>query len=464
MATPKRPQQQQQQQEQLQKYTTVGSIYNPSAIPLQPPTRRGRTAKWLPHTDFTTSRASLYASRNQPISPSTDSNSRPLLRYSPLQQNSARAVSPPTSAVGSNKLPVPHSSSFSNTVPFVLPAESDMVEGQDVSEDDETLKAFSVKTLANLASYPNPHQKGAQRLLSCRPSAPLASLRGARSDPQGLVTSFGSDGVGEYDVQPPQGQSIYDSILSNGMGAPQPLKAGPPGLRQHKSSNVPLQRYSSPMHTVTSIQQPQAVDESTTSQMTVAQKFPRQARYALGPDFNPCYSEGEGPTKSVLGIQYITKKPAVTDTLPADKAAEYYYNNHLPSDFNYATASISRDWTRDYPLNWFGQSWLRSQDNIWAHQNKINRDWYEGSGMMNKSMATALCEKNRRDMERTIGVERKPEREDKQAIQKISISQAKAMPLSEHAMPLISMAYQTLINHPEFTQDSRLPKFPPYII
>lgn len=457
-------QQQEQQQEHMQKYTTVGSIYNPSAVPLQPPTRRGRAVKWPAHTDFATSRASPYASRNQPTSPSTDPNSRSLLQYSPLQQNSARAVSPTASAVGSNSLRVPHSDSFSAANVFcVPPVESDMVEEQDVSENDETLKTFSVKTLANLASYPNPHQRGAQRLLSCRPSAPLASLRGARSDPLGLVTPLGSDGVGEYDAQPPQEQSIYDSILSNGLGAPQPLKAGPPGLRQHKSSNAPPLRYSSPVYTPTSLQQAQAGVESTTSHTTVAQQSSQQARYALDPNARLRYSsEAEGPMTSILGMQSTAKKLPIADTLPADTATEYYEDKHLPTDFNYVTAPISQDWTRHYPLNRFGQSKVRPQDDMQAHRNKINLDWYEGSAMMNKSMATALREKSRRDLERTIGIKSKSKREGRQASQKISVAEANAMPVSEHAKPLISMAYQTLINHPEFTQDSQLPSFPPY--
>lgn len=57
-------------------YTTVGSVYNPQSQPLQPPVRRGRTVKGL----------FPYKSES-PAGP-------PQLQYTPLQQNSDRAVSP----------------------------------------------------------------------------------------------------------------------------------------------------------------------------------------------------------------------------------------------------------------------------------------------------------------------------------------------------------------------------------
>lgn len=57
-------------------YTTVGSVYNPQSQPLQPPVRRGRTVK------------SLFPYKNE--SPGTPSQ----LQYTPLQQNYDRAISP----------------------------------------------------------------------------------------------------------------------------------------------------------------------------------------------------------------------------------------------------------------------------------------------------------------------------------------------------------------------------------
>jgi hypothetical protein len=85
---------QQQQQQQRPIYTTAGTLWKPeSAKPIRPPVRRGRASlgtsglagvdQWLLHSSHDGGNA-VYSRPQPDIAP----------RYSPLQQNNDRAVSP----------------------------------------------------------------------------------------------------------------------------------------------------------------------------------------------------------------------------------------------------------------------------------------------------------------------------------------------------------------------------------
>lgn len=124
-------------------------------------------------------------------------------------------------------------------------------------EDEEELTRmsnYSVKTLTSLASYPNPHQKMAQRALdraretfkaaaeASRPISPAISrqgLDGAGVPPTSY--SLGRESSDYYSRVPRNAHinnSTRSSVLSSGPGAPQPLTAGPPGQRQYKASTL----------------------------------------------------------------------------------------------------------------------------------------------------------------------------------------------------------------------------------
>lgn len=127
---------------------------------------------------------------------------------------------------------------------------------QKEEEDLAQFNNYSVKTLTNLASYPNPNQKMAQKCLDrARKTyklAPGASRPASRNSPRpgfdgaGAPASapFGGGGGGReqsaYYSRVPRNahmtSSTRSSVLSNGPGAPQPLTAGPPGQRQYKAS------------------------------------------------------------------------------------------------------------------------------------------------------------------------------------------------------------------------------------
>ncbi|KAK2057939.1 hypothetical protein LY76DRAFT_616850 [Colletotrichum caudatum] len=313
-----------QQDAPKQTYTTAGTIYNPSnSQPLQPPVRRGRTLKWPPvgaaASDLSLFPKSVLAGlplKPQNLGPkSTSPLPYQIPQYSPLQQNYDRAISPVTdnsrgspndsdvSSLPSSRIPSYNMSSIQvSSVDGVMPtsAVGNRVDAESSGdEDDEStgenpLKNFTVKGLQNLASYPNPNQKRAQKtLLRARPGATPAPSTGnvsrtatpsygtrffdtpdvvkdganspglfhsAKTDPNAVLKLQADQRpIRDLDIPwrangatppPPPGlfpahnvqrsipHSTYKSTLATGPGAPRPLTAGPPGQRQYRTSTL----------------------------------------------------------------------------------------------------------------------------------------------------------------------------------------------------------------------------------
>jgi len=179
-------------------YTTVGSVYNPQPQPLQPPIRRGRAAKPL----FS------YNSESTP--------SHPPPRYTPLQQNSDRAISPARvppwilsflssdHAYGLLAYDSREETLAGNGAPQPLAEASIMRDGDtgvirqqvakrnartvvDTAADSDgevderitgAISRMNINSLVNLASYPNPMQRAAQKKLASHraPPEPLTAV------------------------------------------------------------------------------------------------------------------------------------------------------------------------------------------------------------------------------------------------------------------------------------------------
>ena len=165
-------------------YTTAGTIYNPSSSqPLQPPTRRGRSAKWSTgqNSDLCLFPKTLLAgftmqATNGSLLATT------LQQYTPLQQNYDRAVSPlseldhaahfeaiQTPRMRSGNIPAPLSFLFPDKdderdvakAKLAVDEYANFSNDEDADEDDddqgmEALMNMTVKSLNNLASYPQP--------------------------------------------------------------------------------------------------------------------------------------------------------------------------------------------------------------------------------------------------------------------------------------------------------------------
>ncbi|KAJ6444008.1 nuclear pore [Purpureocillium lavendulum] len=292
-------------------YTTAGTIYNPnSSQPLQPPARRGRATRWngvgVNQTGLCLFPKAVLAGLT--LKTATNGRTTSMPQYSPLQQNSDRAVSPLStyehSTMGVALAPQAPRLRHGNVSPAPVPKEtvihdadaakghiptadgnghdcSGKVDDQQEETDKEGrsghtahLMSMSMNALQNLASYPNPAQKDAQKLLKpsvdmaaakhplCCPApasyplyplqqrvdegtgtkggSGLSSLRPSQVDgtnknvaiPTGLlpISRSSSPASSLEQVMTPTSSASSSSVL----GAPAPLTAGPPGQRQYR--------------------------------------------------------------------------------------------------------------------------------------------------------------------------------------------------------------------------------------
>ncbi|EHK22476.1 uncharacterized protein TRIVIDRAFT_200786 [Trichoderma virens Gv29-8] len=301
-------------------YTTAGTIYNPSSSQrLQPPARRGRLLKLnseasgfpLDAAKFGTPRSMLSDAQFRSDASTKVPAATAIQQYSPLQQNYDRAVSPvvsPTHEPGMSFHGVrphnaslhagadsPHVSLFDNGKGKAVATNNGSSSDDDDDIVNSALMNMTVKSLQNLASYPNPNQKSAQKALlrGTRPKAgsnlsggpsrlstpftyPNASpgratnppsedasigFRPILSEPSALyqrtqdrrwrsrkmASEAGASGTyySAYESRrstPSTNSDITDlnpsasMHLATGPGAPKPLTAGPPGQRQYRPS------------------------------------------------------------------------------------------------------------------------------------------------------------------------------------------------------------------------------------
>jgi hypothetical protein len=280
-------------------YTTAGTLYNPSSSqPLQPPARRGRSFKWTNgsiHSDLTLLPKSALAAL--PLK-GAGNRAQVYQQYTPLQQNYDRAVSPSCNLehhlfkmadqalqVRSGNTPAPISLLLAESREDKSSLDSDVISDDSDSDSDfgmDPLAGMTVKSLHNLASYPNPNQKRAQRALlqgvkptmtgwgapgrshtsaSSSGTRPVGSPikgslqykdvpRPAQPDTAAIrrIATFGRQKVNPFRVEGdciesrnatslgPFGHIASHKILGSGSGGPRPLTAGPPGQRQYRPS------------------------------------------------------------------------------------------------------------------------------------------------------------------------------------------------------------------------------------
>ncbi|RYP82522.1 hypothetical protein DL769_001628 [Monosporascus sp. CRB-8-3] len=529
---------QEQQQQPSQIYTTVGSVYNPQAAqPLQPPARRGRTIKWppTPHSESThshlpkpTLNALPYRTNISHMSQSSPTTLNSFHHYSPLRQNFDRAVSP----CGS---PAPHhllsqdsdihlrtsmalpNMSRGNSPGAATAVGSDKHDDTNIYSDYdedvegvEHLKQMSVKTLTNLASYLNPMQKAAQKLLSrARPiaaatptytqarqpplyhqpsgvmgeqrSLPLSSLRHTRSDPVAAASlrpeRFDDNGYPNRPFGPPPGfrappqkNTIGPGIqarrapapsasMLRGAGVPQPLTAGPPGQRHYRTSA--LESTVGAMQN--GLRRTPGLDDDGLMPNPYNEKIHRgHLVYSGDGEPSPAFgSERASSRQKVLGLDRAVMletaamgldKPRgqTKSKILADtlgvEEVDKWYPGGIPTEFNYDTMVVPEDWTRDYPLD--NTHERRRVESLATHMDGTIRHFYSGADMSNRTIAEAIEEKNRRVLKRTLGVIGGEMSKTKGKIEKpkIAVEDAIEIPAHEHVKPLLSMALQTLAN------------------
>lgn len=446
------------------RYTTVGSLVNPNSTPqFARPVRRSAAV-------------TIRNSQGEAVDVNNAWRDRPL-QYSPLQQNTDRAVSPPTvnlpsataglasiySRRGPSRLtlgPVPTEEDarlYSRYVAAIAASrpyedgpeqnDTDMLDppfeesssgaaafridgagpsvtsdNEDDANEDESLRQMSVKTLTNLASYENPQQRTAQRILSrareitttqqiAGPSVDHSAgpSAGPSTNPSANPSGLNRNSILEWDARVEAETRAspvpYNSILSNGPGAPRPLTAGPPGLRQYRPianpatarQSVPLRDHSTAAPSPSFF--PSIVSElgRTTSQGVSLQRSTTFTPINLGPP------ETQMPASAT-----------VYDTLSAEDARRWYRNGVLPSNFNDTVRpSIVFGYGSSLENNLFdvdnedGSVPLRDRD--------IHTLWTECSELYSSSMDTFLTTLNNRRLQLGMDFQREGETEEARA-------------------------------------------------
>ncbi|KAI1812259.1 hypothetical protein GGS20DRAFT_587685 [Poronia punctata] len=448
-------------------YTTVGSVYHPQQQPLQPPIRRGRVTK------------PLFAYGSEP----TVTQSQ--LFYTPLQQNSQRAVSPcrshldpfsPVSFVppgdkrslqmsgmalaheplspnfvedfqfsrGGNRLvrygspDTPVYTSIIADGGFATDTSLDSNEESQDSEDANTksIATMNINSLANLASYPNPMRRAAQqKLASHRPQ-----LGPGSADSETKTRGFNAK------AKPwvPSGEaSMHSYLLSNGRGAPAPLTAGPPGVRQTR----PMALYAGVM----------ARTGEYDSMVMLNAKYDH---HTIAQSHGGDVSEDEATTPNPDQVHHYRGIRTV-DTLTAEEASVFYPNG-LPQHFGLFPRPIASDWAAQRlaevsnPVSYQSQPKYRQQRKM-----ELDKLWYSGYNRYNTSFDTAVSQYHYRCMGYAFG---NPNNElekgqGRVSNRKMSSEEANAIPTSEHATRLLSMVFQALARNPAFSPNTNLPKY-----
>lgn len=480
-----------------QLYTTAGTVYNPSAVvPLQPPTRKGRISRWLPPSQgelnlFNKSVPPGYPYRRSP--PTTASS---LKHYSPLQQNSDRAVEPPTTMNHLNRSTSDSSSSlsFAASHPLGIMAGLEENNGQHGSsslqyEDKEEeelgrISTFGVKALTSLASYPNLHQHMAQRALdkaretvkaaeTSRPMSPTSSRQVFQRQQEGTgvlqqTTNLGRDYGDTYGRQPKSGHGVgstRSNVLSSGPGAPRPLTAGPPGQRQYRAATLEgafraLQSNS---------QRPSStIDEADFDiNPSTLVNLGRPATTRMPYRTQTQSSSGFG--KPSLHNAFVSvhpqdpgRRPSRTrDTLPVDPLRPYFPRG-FPSDYHYDPKTVAPFPPNGADLELQEGRYLPTPEELRLRDARSKAAFYSSSGELLKTLDDRIIDARNKLQEIGLGVNGKY---DRASARQASIDNAsnssklgkpndefttefvKELPTHEAATPLVNMAFSTLLSY-----------------
>ncbi|KAL7918873.1 hypothetical protein ACQKWADRAFT_323460 [Trichoderma austrokoningii] len=246
-------------------YTTAGTVYHPGPPQrLQPPTRRGRLFKEAtsefdglnlanpPHPTihqlpealqrlFLSDKADKADKAAQSESPIPDQH----ISYEPLQQNYDRAVSPPNDQQDQDQDQTPKMSWSVGAPPFVPLSKGKAIAADMGSSDDEecimtsALMSMPVKSLQNLASYPNPNQKGAQKVL-------LQGMKPLLNDTLngGTLNGTFNSNLNGGTLNGTFNSNLNGGTLNGTLSGPPGLDA--PSLYRSESPVVPVGRYLPP--------------------------------------------------------------------------------------------------------------------------------------------------------------------------------------------------------------------------
>lgn len=482
-------------------YTTAGTVYNPTATPLQPPSRRGRASRWAPPSQaelalFNKSVLASFPYKTHRSPPTTASS---LKHYTPLQQNSDRAIEPfmgpsvsgrtlseSSSTLSLGSAPSQGNTNNSNRTSRLL---DDMRLTDDEKDEEELfrLSVLPVRTITNLASYPNPSQKLAQKALdrarqtfkaaaetsrSLTPNVPQQGARrwegpGARP----TSTNLDRDGPGTsgwISKHDHLRNATRSSVLSSGPGAPQPLTAGPPGQRQYRPSTLEatfraLQTGTQRPPSSTTDEErldnnPSFINVGNSTKLTAPSRSnsPHQAPLQAKDYFETSKPTVKPTTNMVLRYDSTQPRRRTYDTLSAE-AVRGYFPDGFPPDLGPPTVPLLSN-SAGCPEGRFPPTpeELRLRD----ARSKIA--FYGATHDLTKALDVRIAEAQGKLRDLELGISNTRERTaarnaevdivlDSSKLGKprhsFDVESANQLPTHEAATPLVNMAFSTLLNY-----------------
>ncbi|KAI6365448.1 hypothetical protein MCOR25_005376 [Pyricularia grisea] len=265
--------------------------------------------------------------------------------------------------------------------------------------------------------------------------------------------------------------TAYPSALSTGPGAPLPLTAGPPGLRQYRPSsfevNAPAassvsklpsriydtengrrKRNKSPHWTLRGAQQ----DLNSGSYMNESSLTDQL-------DSEPATADRLEPANSDFGLPDIPARTSLASSLVYETESPskigQYYPDQLPPDY---TPSKKSDFqTSDWEAECMARRRCpgrRTAEQLARHQRKVDESWYAGISRIHQTMDDAIAQMQTRQLLHTIG---RPEHADVFSMSGSTLDHPKGRELSlqdvintdrwRHAAPLLNMAFSTLLSY-----------------
>lgn len=505
-----------------QTYTTAGTVYNPqSSQPLQAPARRGRFNKWANgvQSDLSLLPKSVLAS----LPMRAGARVPAFQQYSPLQQNYDRAISPGPFADHDHQLAkMPAENAHLRAVDHTMyPAplfdgsaedkENVADDSEDVDSDSDfgmdPLMGMTVKSLHNLASYPNPNQKRAQKALlrgtkpfpnglgmasrSQTPANPVYNRpigsppkdegplfdiqRSCQPDPSALrrMQVNGRSGVhvsrDNTSSRKPPGFNARDrafdftpssSALAAGPGAPRPLTAGPPGQRQYRPST--FESTFKALQTKNEHQQGQNDDDSLVDM--------RDSLHHAGLDGWPLFGDAPAPPVRGSGSSSPNDQsvaPGIKPMMPSreDPFSRMFRNSERDartpgSDATWRGIRTPAHMVSLAPLPSWRDSDPKARSRfkagtdrltdaeMYARRENMDRIWYAGIDGLSKSPAEALRDVRIRQIENVHGVigDGRPA-QNKHQYERIEAWEANILSTAEHAQPLLNVAFAAIARY-----------------
>ncbi|VUC33160.1 unnamed protein product [Clonostachys rosea] len=496
-------------------YTTAGTIYNPNTSqPLQPPTRRGRSFKWAQNT-------------GTDLFPKSILNSLPLKtpgcpaptfqQYSPLQQNYDRAISPlvepnsPLAKMPYQRLPL-QASNYNGTTQKRSEQDEENLGDENKKEDSDSdsefgmdpLMGMTVKSLHNLASYPNPNQKRAQKALLRGMKQPTggASDRAHPVAPSNVVRPIGSpakrkisqrDLLGavqlEYRVQPTtpvdteqdpvtlsedevsSGSLGASSLTSRegyrtgvptfstrvlGTGAPRPLTAGPPGQRQYRPST--FESTWKALQTKSHSQKPDVGNSDMFGPtMMDSSSVENEGGASLSDVFTPLedartrstspYAQHGMDTKNFNLRALENQSPSISEEDSVkDSMERECQQSEGSTEPNIFAVSTWRDNSPEIRMKYIPGTDRLTVEAIKSRNDDNDRYWYAGSDFLGKTATEAVIDLRVKKLESNLGAigDGRPLKAPNH-YSPIGIQEAIRIPPEEHSKPIMNMTFATIL-------------------